>query len=161
MNGQAMKTPAMSSKRGRFTGRHMAAILVTGFGVVIAVNFLMAHYAVSTFGGEVVENSYVASQDFNRWLDEAAKEKALGWKAEAIRRADGKLHIRIVGAPAGAALTGDAWHPLGVENDIALTFDGDGQGGFTSRETVPAGRWTLRLAVRAGGRMWHTEESLT
>ncbi|MFD2579774.1 FixH family protein [Novosphingobium colocasiae] len=68
----------MSSRSGRFTGRHMATILVLGFGVVIGINFLMAHYAVSTFGGVVVENSYVASQDFNRWLDEAAKEKGAG-----------------------------------------------------------------------------------
>ena len=51
-----------------FTGRHMAAIMVAFFGVVIVVNLLNARLASSTFGGEVVENSYVASQDFNRWL---------------------------------------------------------------------------------------------
>jgi len=40
-----------------FTGRHMLAVLVGFFGVVIAVNFIMASYATSTFGGVVVENS--------------------------------------------------------------------------------------------------------
>ena len=45
--------------KGEFTGRHMAAILVTGFGVVIAVNVLMASLAVGTFGGVVVDNQYV------------------------------------------------------------------------------------------------------
>ena len=54
-----------------FTGRHMAMILVAFFGVVIVVNLIMARYASSTFGGIVVENSYVASQEFNKWLDEA------------------------------------------------------------------------------------------
>ena len=43
-----------------FTGRHMAAIMVAFFGVVIAVNVYMARLATSTFTGVVVENSYVA-----------------------------------------------------------------------------------------------------
>jgi nitrogen fixation protein FixH len=43
----------------------MAMILVAFFAVVIAVNLLMARLAISTFGGVVVENSYVASQHFN------------------------------------------------------------------------------------------------
>ena len=34
-----------------FTGRHMAMILIAGFGVVIAVNVAMARMAISTFGG--------------------------------------------------------------------------------------------------------------
>ena len=64
------------------TGKRMTGIFVLFFGVVIAVNVVMACYASSTFGGIVVENSYVASQDFNRWLDEAAAEKALAiWQS--------------------------------------------------------------------------------
>ena len=70
-----------------FTGKHMAAIMIAFFGVVIAVNVLMARLATSTFGGLVVENSYVASQKFNRWLGEARSEKALGWKATVTRGA--------------------------------------------------------------------------
>ena len=61
-----------------FNGWHMFAILCAFFGVVIAVNITMATYASTTFGGIVVENSYVASQEFNRWLDEAKAERALG-----------------------------------------------------------------------------------
>ncbi len=49
----------------RFTGYHMAAIMVSFFGVVIAVNFTMAWYATSSWSGLVVENTYVASQQFN------------------------------------------------------------------------------------------------
>ena len=69
--------------RKEFTGRHMAAILVAGFGVVIAVNLMMARFAVSTFGGVVVENSYVASQEFNTWLERAAQSRAIGWEPHA------------------------------------------------------------------------------
>ena len=47
----------------RFTGWHMAAILLGFFGLVVAVNLYMAHTAISTFGGTVVENSYVTVRD--------------------------------------------------------------------------------------------------
>ena len=67
-------------KPGAFTGRHMTAILVAFFAVVIAVNFTMARFAMSTFGGKVVENSYVASQHYNVWLAraEANRERKTG-----------------------------------------------------------------------------------
>ena len=84
-----------------FTGRHMAMIMIAFFGVVIAVNVLMARFAVSTFGGVVVENSYVASQHFNRWLDEARVEGALGWKAVLSRTADGRVIAELKARHAG------------------------------------------------------------
>ena len=59
----------------RFTGWHFTAIITAFFGVVIAVNLTMAVFATRTFGGVVVENSYVASQTFDRdrlaWHDRA------------------------------------------------------------------------------------------
>lgn len=62
-----------------FTGWHMTGIVVAMFGLVIAVNVLMASYAIGTFGGTVVDNSYVASQRFNDWLAEARAQRALKW----------------------------------------------------------------------------------
>ena len=47
------------------TGRHVAAMFGAGFGVIIAVNVLLATKAVSTFPGLEVKNSYVASQTFD------------------------------------------------------------------------------------------------
>ncbi|QDK34417.1 FixH family protein [Sphingomonas sp. IC081] len=148
----------MTPPASPFTGRHMAAILVAGFGVVIAVNFTMAHLALSTFGGEVVENSYVASQDFNRWLDEAARERALGWTLAARRTGDGHVRAELRGVPAGARLQAQARHPLGRLPDTPLTFGSDGGGRFVSREVLPAGRWTLRFEVEVDGRRWRVEE---
>ena len=37
----------MASTKKAFTGRHMALVFIGGFGVVIAVNLLMASVAVS------------------------------------------------------------------------------------------------------------------
>ena len=103
-----------------FTGWHMATILVAFFGIVIAVNLVNARYAGATFGGVVVENSYVASQQFNDWLDEAKTENALGWDAVTTWRPDGRLVVALRGVPTGAAVKGVARHPLGRMPDRAL-----------------------------------------
>ena len=133
-----------------FTGRHMLAICVAFFGVVIAVNMLMATMATRTFGGTVVDNSYVASQHFNRWLDEAEAERQLGWKVSAARQGD---HLALVlagphGPLTDARIAAVAEHPLGLEADIPLHFRSVGDGRFLSAEGLPAGRWRLKLDIR-------------
>ena len=148
------------SSSGRFTGWHMLAIMVGGFGIVIAVNLLMAREAITTFGGLVVENSYVASQHFNRWLDEAEKEKELGWKVSLARKPDGKLVVMTQGVPTSVTVRGDAWHPLGRMPDQPLQFDAAGAGSFVSTAALPAGRWLIRLELSSGAQKWRYEEAL-
>jgi nitrogen fixation protein FixH len=58
------------------TGKHVLAITVSAFAVIIGVNVLLAVKAVSTFPGLEVDNSYVASQGFNA---RKAAQEALGW----------------------------------------------------------------------------------
>ena len=59
-------------------GKHVLGIAVGAFGVIIAVNLVMAYQAISTFPGLEVANGYVASQTFD--ADRKAQE-ALGWTA--------------------------------------------------------------------------------
>jgi nitrogen fixation protein FixH len=133
----------------RFTGWHMAVILFAFFGIVIAVNVYMATLASTSFSGVVVENSYVASQHYNTWLDEAAKEKALGWQTGVVRQADGRVAVSLIGdaRPDHAVLTGEAWHPLGQEADRTLSFRSIGDGRWISIDPLPEGRWRLRLKL--------------
>jgi len=129
------------------TGRHAAMILVAFFGVVIAVNITMAMYAMRTFGGTVVENSYVASQEYNRWLAAAERQKELGWKIST--GVDEARRVTVDVALAGAEVRGFARHPLGREPDVPLTFVAT-DGGFRSTGPLPAGRWSVHLLVRRG-----------
>lgn len=142
--------------RRAFDGRQMTAILVAGFGIVIAINLYAAVVAKRTFGGVVVENSYAASQDYNRWLAEAEKERALGWKAVPHRRADGRIALTLTGVPAGARVIGEARHPLGSQPDVVLHFGA----GHISREVLPQGRWTLRIAIDANGTIFRSESEV-
>lgn len=143
-----------------FTGRHVAAILAGGFAIVIGVNLLMARAAISTFGGLVVENSYVASQHFNGWLEKADEAKALGWKVNLSRALDGRIQVATADVPAAATVRGEAWHPLGRMPDRELRFVSAGAGSYASDEVLPAGRWVIRLEIAAGEHVWRGEQDL-
>jgi len=136
-----------------FTGWHMTGIVVAMFGLVIAVNVLMASYAIGTFGGTVVDNSYVASQRFNDWLAEARAQRALKWNVDATVDGDRAVIVTAL-APHGplsdAVVTVRATHPLGRMPERDLAFRSVGNGRFVSTTALPAGRWLLRVDVRHG-----------
>ena len=144
----------------RFTGWHMTGILVAFFGTVIAVNVTMAAFATGTFGGVVVKNSYVASQEFNGWLAEAEASEALGWDTVTTWRPDGRLMLDVRGAPDPVTASATARHPVGRMPDQQMTFTRIGEGRYLSDEALPEGRWTLRLQLDDGTNTWRREERL-
>jgi nitrogen fixation protein FixH len=146
---------------GPFTGKHITVIIVAFFAVVVGVNLIMARAAVRTFGGVVVDNSYVASQNYNKWLDEAARQKVLGWSAKVERSSDGRVVVTMAGAPAsGLTLRAEARHPLGRLPDQVLTFQRQADGSFRSNAPLGAGRWKLRIDAQAEGQRWREEQDL-
>lgn len=144
---------------GKFTGRHMTAILVAFFSVVIAVNAYMATLAVGSFGGTVVDNSYVASQDFNRWIAKGRAEAALGWRSEVGVTHDRHVVLTLAHASGEPMLAAQmdmtARHPLGRTPDIDLRFHADGAGRYVSDKVLPFGRWQLHMTLRSGAQSQH------
>jgi nitrogen fixation protein FixH len=141
-----------------FSGWHMFAILCAFFGVVVVVNVTMARLALSTFSGEVVENSYVASQRFNGWLARDRSERALGWQARAAQVGDAETLTLAdaAGHPIGGAqVTGTASHPLGDPAEHPLRFTETRPGAYAA--PLPAGRWQVRLAIAAQGHVLHKQ----
>ena len=133
----------------RFTGWHMAMIMVAFFAVVVAVNFTMARLAIASFGGTVVDNSYVASQQYNGWLAKARRQAALGWTPDVTTDATHHVVISIktaTGLLDGARISATATHPLGALPPVSLTF-GQGPGPARSLQSLPAGRWLLHIDV--------------
>jgi nitrogen fixation protein FixH len=129
-----------------FTGRHMTFAMVAFFMIVIGVNTVMAVAATRTFGGKVVDNSYVASQKFNRWLAEARAQRAAGWQAGF--GSDGGL-VSVDTRP-GTVLSATAAHPLGRVPERSLTFVERAPGHFVARQPLAPGRWQIRLDARRG-----------
>lgn len=145
----------MTSRAKRpFTGYHMTAILIGFFGVVIAVNVLMARLAIGSFGGTVVENSYVASQHYNQWLAAAERQEQLGWTATVERLARGNVAVAVRergAAGEGFSVTAVARHPLGRAPERKLRFEPRGDGSWISLDPLPRGRWTLHLELAKHG----------
>ena len=143
-----------------FTGKHMIAVLVVGFGIVFAVNFTMAGLAIERFSGTVVDNSYVASQNFNDWLDEAERQKQLGWEVDVQRDSDGRLVAATKGVPSGARVLAEVRRPVGERETLDLALEDNGEGRFVSDKALPSGRWIARLTIAIDDRRMSVEEPI-
>jgi len=146
----------MNRTKKKITGFHVTLMFVAFFGVIMAVNFLMAGLALGSFSGTVVDNSYVASQKYNQWLEESRQEAAHGWTVSKPKRADNKLQMSVTNAD-GTALSSSkvaamAYHPVGQTKAIKLTFSENTAGQYISNESLPDGRWKLKISISQGGR---------
>lgn len=132
----------------RFTGRHAAMVFVGAFGVIIAVNLVLAFSAVRTFPGLEVANSYVASQQFNTRRD---AQEGLGWQAEAML-AEGRILLMLTDAQGQpvqpAQLSGVVGRPTHVQDDFTPEFRFDGHAWGAPADLAP-GNWQLRLSAEA------------
>jgi nitrogen fixation protein FixH len=135
--------------RGPITGPKALAIFSSFFVVIIGVNLVLAWQAIATFPGLEVENSYVASQNFD--ADRAAQE-ALGWHVAAAVH-HGELQVAVTG-PDGApvevaSIAGIFGRATSVRDDQRPAFVFDGT--LYRAPVVPAGggNWNLRLEMTA------------
>ena len=58
--------------------------------------------------------------------------------------------VSITNAPPGVGLIGNARHPLGRVDDVALEFSRQPDGSLKSQAALPAGRWHVMMTARAG-----------
>lgn len=128
----------------QLTGRHVAIIFVSAFGVIIAVNLALAYSAIKTFPGLEVSNSYTASQEFDVRRD---AQEALGWTVSADHKG-GLLILSITdvnGNPVQAAtleaVLGRATH---VKDDVAPPFEFDGSA-YVAPLELGEGNWNIRM----------------
>ncbi|MFN4155802.1 MAG: FixH family protein [Paracoccaceae bacterium] len=133
-----------------FTGRKMAIVMVSFFGVIIAVNFLMAYKAVSTFPGLEVKNSYVASQKFDTIR---TAQEDLGWTmTPEYDAADRRLYLAFTDAEGQPASLTDLTVLVGrstaARDDQTPDFTYAANLWTTPIDLEP-GKWLLRVEARA------------
>ena len=135
------------------TGAHVLAAMVLFFGVIIGVNVTLAVLANTSWTGLVVENGYVASQEFNRDLAEARRQAALGWHEEFGYRS-GLLTLKLTdkqGRPVTSAkVTAKLERPSTDREDRVLVLDETMTGVYSRRITLEAGLWDADLAALTG-----------
>lgn len=139
----------MQATSKELTGRKVLAITLGFFGTIIAVNLAMAWFAVQTFPGLEVRNSYIAGQGFN---DRLRGQQALNWTVEADL-SEGRLSVRILDEHGSAApvstLTAILGRPTTEREDTTpdLVFH---EGAFVAEVAVDRGNWDLRIRAEAG-----------
>ncbi|THD83475.1 nitrogen fixation protein FixH [Aliigemmobacter aestuarii] len=135
---------------GEITGRKVLIFTVTAFGIIIAVNVVMAWKAISTFPGLEVKNSYVASQTFDA---ERAAQASLGWTlAHDYDAAAGELRLTFSdrqGAPVEV-------QDLSVLVGRTTMADEDRRpefvrhlGAYSAPVALAPGKWMLHVKARA------------
>jgi len=132
----------------QFTGRHAAMVFVGAFGVIFAVNITLAVFAIKTFPGLEVKNSYVASQEFDA---RRSAQVALGWSVWADSR-DGMVFLSITdenGQPVEvASLDATLGRATQIKDDIKPDFQFDGTA-YVAPADLGKGNWNIRMTARA------------
>lgn len=129
-------------------GRHVLAFSVGAFGLIIAVNLVMAWKAISTFPGLEVENSYVASQEFD--IRREAQE-ALGWTLEASYDR-GRARVAFTDRDGHAVQVADLTVLIGrtteARDDVTpqFTFLGDA---YEAEVPLNRGYWMFKITAHA------------
>jgi nitrogen fixation protein FixH len=137
----------------QFTGRHMLAIMLAFFGVIIAVNLLMATMANRSWTGLVVKNSYVASQQFNRKREEGRAQDALGWRGT-LEIGNGQVAYGLVDAAGRAvplgAVTAIFRRPAYEAEDQTLVLAEAGEGRHAVTQPIRDGIWIVEIDAEVG-----------
>lgn len=140
-----------------FTGWHMIGVMVLFFGTIITVNMIMAYFALSSWTGLVVKNSYVESQHFNEHTEERQRMAALGWKGVAGYENGSlvfSLHDRD-GAPVLADVTAKVGRPAFDRYDRELVLEQAGEGSYRAPTDLPGGIWNADVTATApDGTAW-------
>lgn len=147
----------MTSAAREFKGRHLLAIMLGFFAVIISVNLTMAWFAGSSWTGFVVRNSYIASQEFNGKVAAARAQQSLGWSASlGMEAGTASLSLWDRGGQTIAleAATLEFKSPAGDGADRTVMLAGD-SGRFQARLDLGDGIWVVVVKARtAAGLDW-------
>ncbi|WP_192384644.1 FixH family protein [Mesorhizobium silamurunense] len=136
-----------------FTGKHMLLTILAFFGVVIGVNLTMATLANTSWTGLVVENTYVASQQFNQKAEEGRVQAALGWTSK-LTIAGGEVRYSLSDADGKPVpLQGVKVlfrHPAYEAEDKSITLASAVGQEFAAQHTPRDGVWIVEIDADAG-----------
>lgn len=129
---------------GEFTGRHMWMLILAFFGVIISVNVVLAVVASTSWTGLVVENSYVASQEYETKRLAHETQQAAGWHVQLAYEA-GTAALLVVDGEGEPVELGETTlqlnRPVGGHDDQRLTLARGADGSYAASVTLDAGVW--------------------
>lgn len=150
-----------TAARRPITGRFVLITVLSFFAIVIGVNVVMMHLAVSTLPGTEVDSAYSGSLAYEGEIKAARQQNARGWKIDAHidRSADGaailNLHARDAqGATLdGLKVSGRLERPTDRRADEAFDIAEGGGGEYRgTAQGVRPGQWELVIEADADGK---------
>ncbi len=133
-------------------------LFVAGMAVVIGVNGVLVYFALGTWSGLVVEKPYERGIGYNRVLEAAAQQEALGWHfAIALEAGDESTKIVIQatdrdGRPlSGLNMRATVERPVERETHAAIELAEQGSGRYVAVfDRLRAGQWQTRVTATRG-----------
>ncbi len=144
----AAKPEKTGSGQTAINGYHVAAMFVAFFAVIIAANFTMAWFASNSWTGLVVKNSYVASQNYNKKIETAKKQKTMGWHL-GFSYSDNLLGFSFLDKNNQPILFDNVsvivGRPVSQQGDVKMNLVHESQGRYQARIELSEGVWGFRL----------------
>ncbi|MEX0694782.1 MAG: FixH family protein [Rhodospirillales bacterium] len=140
----------------RITGRMVLIGFIAFFGVIAAVNGLFMYFALSTWPGLTTDDAYKKGIDYNRTLNEAARQKAVGWQSGIVIDAIGKLTVTLTDKNRqplqGAIVSLSLTRPLGDARAYSVMLEENAAGQYAGTFTEPQpGRWIASVSAQLNG----------
>ncbi len=143
----------------KVSGRMVFITLVAFFGVITAVNAVMATLAIRTFGGVEANNAYQAGLEFARELAAAKKQEASRIRVDVVASAgtNGATRFTLTAqnieprnwAEFSARL--ELRHPADKRHDHMVVLTRSENGVFAGEAEIEPGQWNARVSLDRGG----------
>ena len=143
--------------------RWIPCAFVAFFGVVLLANGAMIWLAFATWTGLETEGAYQKGLAYNRVLDQAAAQDALGWDVDLdLAQREGRgLALALALADRHGDLIEDASvsarfvRPTHEGHDRVVVLPHRYGGAYEARIELPlAGQWDVHLTVEHAGEIW-------
>lgn len=143
------------------TGKHVLAMLLVFFGIIITVSIVFTTLAVQSFRGEDVKQSYRQGVDYNQTLDARDAQAEQGWQAAVNVTGttdDRRLIVKVTGSSDQAlddlVFSGRLRHPVDSTLDRPLVFTLAEKGLARADLSGLSGQWTVQAtAVNGAGEL--------
>ena len=139
----------------KIDGRHVLAMFIAFFAVMMAANGVFVYFALSTFGGLQTEDAYRKGLGYNATLGEATAQASLGWQpALSLDAATGTLTLKVAdtaGKPVtGLKVTGMLMRPVTNTSDRRLdSFEEQAGGVYVEHiDGLEPGTWVADLVMQ-------------
>jgi nitrogen fixation protein FixH len=133
----------------RFTGKHMLAIMTGFFLVVLVANLSLVYFASHSWTGLVVNNAYIASQEFNTRTAQLEKAEA----GVIVRATDDRGRLRLTlsdssgRAVAASSVVAVLGRPTHEGDDVRIDFASVGNGAFEAGQVLLPGVWSGHVSA--------------